>query len=83
MQAGTELLTSNSSFFEPLLDSKTAASLLGIHWKTLQALARENKIPAHRIVNLWRFRASELDSWLNSTTLVAANPSAESKETIQ
>jgi excisionase family DNA binding protein len=50
--------------FEPLLDSHRAAALLGIHPKTLQKLARAGTVPCHRIGDLWRFRASELDSWL-------------------
>lgn len=52
--------------FEPLLDDKQAAALLGIHYKTLQRLARTGQIPAHRVGRFWRFRASELDKWLNS-----------------
>jgi excisionase family DNA binding protein len=50
--------------FEPMLDSKSAAGLLKIHPKTLQRMARRGQIPAHRIGDLWRFRASELDEWL-------------------
>jgi excisionase family DNA binding protein len=52
--------------FEPLLDSQRAARLLGIHPKTLQKLARAGTVPCHRIGDLWRFRASELDWWLRS-----------------
>ena len=44
--------------FEPLLKTEQAASLLGVHPKTLQRLAREGKVPARRIGDLWRFRAS-------------------------
>lgn len=50
--------------FEPLLDTQRAAALLGIHPKTLQKLARAGTVPCHRIGDLWRFRASELDTWL-------------------
>ena len=50
--------------FEPLLDTQHAAALLGIHPKTLQKLARAGTVPSHRIGDLWRFRASELDRWL-------------------
>lgn len=49
---------------ELLIDSNKAASFLGIHPKTLQRLARDRKVPAHRIGKLWRFRISELDEWL-------------------
>jgi excisionase family DNA binding protein len=52
--------------FEPLLDSKEAAALLRIHPKTLQRMARRDEVPAHRIGDLWRYRASELELWLRS-----------------
>ena len=52
--------------FEPLLDTQRAAALLGIHPKTLQKLARAGTVPSHRIGDLWRFRASELDTWLRT-----------------
>ena len=52
--------------FEPIIDTKEAASLLGIHPKTLQKLARVRKIPAVRIGKSWAFRASVLDAWLKS-----------------
>ena len=52
--------------FEPLLKSEQAAALLQIHPKTLQKLARQGKLPATRIGDLWRFRASELDRWLRT-----------------
>jgi excisionase family DNA binding protein len=52
--------------FEPLLDTNQAAALLGIHPKTLQKMARAGTVPCHRIGDLWRFRASELDRWLRT-----------------
>jgi excisionase family DNA binding protein len=52
--------------FEHLVDSKQAAELLGIHAKTLQAMARKGEVPAHRGGDLWRYRESELDAWLRS-----------------
>ena len=51
-------------YFEPLLSAKAAAALVGIHEKTLIRLARAGSAPAMRIGKLWRFRASQLDSWL-------------------
>ena len=50
--------------FEPLLDSDEAAALLKIHPKTLQRMARRGEIPAIQIGKLWRFRASELNAWM-------------------
>jgi excisionase family DNA binding protein len=52
--------------FEQLLDSKQAASLLQIHPKTLQKMAREAAVPSIRVGDKWRFRASELDEWVRS-----------------
>jgi excisionase family DNA binding protein len=52
--------------FEPILTSEEAAALLKIRPKTLQRMARQGRIPAHRVGDLWRFRASELDDWLRS-----------------
>jgi excisionase family DNA binding protein len=40
--------------------------LLQIHPKTLQRMARQGIVPAFRIGDLWRFRASSLDQWLRS-----------------
>ena len=53
-----------SERFEPLLDSAAPAKLLRIHPKTLQKMARSGTVPGHRIGDLWRFRVSELDSWI-------------------
>ena len=61
-----ELTENVGSAFEPLLRSEQAAALLQIHPKTLQKLAREGKLPATRIGDLWRFRASDLDNWLRT-----------------
>jgi excisionase family DNA binding protein len=52
--------------FEPLITSEKAAQLLGIHPKTLQQMAREGRIPAVRVGKYWRFRNSDLDSWVRA-----------------
>lgn len=51
--------------FEPLLNSHQAARLLHIHHKTLQKLARRGEIHGSHIGKLWRFRASDLNAWLD------------------
>ena len=56
--------TSGDGKFERLLDLREAAALLGMHWKTLQAMARQEKVPAFRIGGRWRFRSSLLNQWL-------------------
>ena len=55
--------------FESILTSYQAAALLQIHPKTLQRMARQGRIPAHRVGDLWRFRASELNAWLRTTVV--------------
>jgi excisionase family DNA binding protein len=52
--------------FERVLNTYEAAALLKIHPKTLQRMARQGIVPAFRIGDLWRFRASSLDQWLRS-----------------
>ena len=51
-----------SPAFEPVLNTEKAAALLQVHPKTLQKMAREGSVPAFRIGDLWRFRASALDA---------------------
>lgn len=63
---------SASLFFEPLLDLREAAAVLGMHWKTLEGMARSGKVPAFKVGKRWRFRLTSLNAWLehglNSTT---------------
>jgi excisionase family DNA binding protein len=61
--------------FEPLIGSYDAARLLGnIHVKTLQRYARERRVPGYQIGGHWYFRASELDSWLQSQINLSCHP---------
>jgi excisionase family DNA binding protein len=55
---------SRVSAFEELLDLRETALLLGMHWKTLETMARTRKIPALKIGKRWRFRVSSLNWWL-------------------
>jgi excisionase family DNA binding protein len=54
------------SDFEPLLDLREAASILGMHWKTLEGKARNREIPAFKVGKRWRFRLSSLNIWLEN-----------------
>ncbi len=49
---------------EPLLDSEQAAAIMQIHPKTLQKLARRGVVRGVHVGKLWRFRASEIDRWI-------------------
>lgn len=67
--ANSELTLSKMSErpFEPLIGSNQAARLLGnIHVKTLQRYARRGDLPGYQIAGHWYFRASDLDTWLQS-----------------
>jgi excisionase family DNA binding protein len=61
-----QLIEGKAAGFEPVLNTDDAAALLQIHPKTLQKMARSGTVPAFRIGDLWRFRASALDEWLRS-----------------
>ena len=50
--------------FEPLMDFHEAASILGMHWKTLEGKARHGDVPAFKVGKRWRFRLSSLNVWL-------------------
>jgi excisionase family DNA binding protein len=50
--------------FERLLRVPEAAELVGVHPKTLQAMARTGTVPCLRIGKYWLFRASSLDAWV-------------------
>ncbi len=52
--------------FEPLLDLHEAASVLGMHWKTLEGKARQHEVPAFKVGKRWRFRLSSLNHWLET-----------------
>lgn len=54
----------DKSDFECLLTLREAAVLLGMHWKTVEGMARKGTVPAFRIGSRWRFRASVLNKWL-------------------
>jgi excisionase family DNA binding protein len=51
--------------FEPLMDLHGAASVLGMHWKTLESKARNKEVPAFKVGKRWRFRLSSLNEWLD------------------
>src|SRR5207237_6920542 len=62
--------------FEQLLDSDEAASLLKIHPKTLQKMARNGEIAGVQVGRLWRFRASVLNEWLEHKMVSSSLPQA-------
>jgi excisionase family DNA binding protein len=53
---------------DELWDVKTAASHLGLSTRTVYQFVRDGRIPGIRVGGRWRFRQSDLDSWLRSDT---------------
>ena len=53
---------------ERLLQTDEAAAIIQIHPKTLQRFAREGMIRGIHIGKLWRFRASEIEEWIQRQT---------------
>lgn len=49
---------------ERLLDSDEAASIMKVHPKTLQKLARKGVVRGIHVGKLWRFRASTIEEWI-------------------
>ena len=46
------------------LDSDEAASIMNVHPKTLQKLARKGVVRGVHVGKLWRFRASTIEEWI-------------------
>jgi len=68
--------------FEPMLDSREAAALLHMHYKTLERKARRREIPGYQIAGRWYFRATELDTWLRFQLNSASQSVRVNKEKI-
>ena len=51
---------------EALLTSKEAAALLKVHPKVLERWAKAGEIPALKVGKFWRYRASDLEAWVDS-----------------
>ena len=71
---------------EQFVDGQRAADFLGVPRKTLLSLARRGSIPAHPlgegIRHTWRFRISELASWVQSKTVESGSHRGRKEEKI-
>jgi excisionase family DNA binding protein len=63
-----------AQIFEPLFSAEEAAEHLRIHVKTLQKLAREQRVPCVRMGKYWRFRLSSLDHWVTTQENQSSQP---------
>jgi excisionase family DNA binding protein len=63
--------TQSTESFEILISSRAAADLVGLHYKTLERMARTHQVPATKIGRSWIFKTSVLNRWLDG--LLTAN----------
>jgi excisionase family DNA binding protein len=69
---------------EHFVDGQRAADFLGVPRKTLLNLARKGTVPAHPIGDgmrhTWRFRISELSSWIQSKRIESGSHRGRKQE---
>jgi excisionase family DNA binding protein len=63
-------VTPGATSRDPLISVDQAARQLLMHPKTLVRKAREGQIPGRKVANKWRFRALELDAWVDRQTVL-------------
>lgn len=52
--------------FENPVTSRIAAPLVGVHYKTLERMARAGEVPAMKLGRTWQFRLSALSTWFDT-----------------
>jgi excisionase family DNA binding protein len=57
----------NAVFTEPLLTVEDVANYLRLKQETVRMMARTRKIPALKVGKVWRFRASDIKSVLQTS----------------
>jgi excisionase family DNA binding protein len=67
--------------FEPPVDSRTASAAVGIHYKTLERLARKGLVPATKLGRSWQFRLSILSDWFNGKLKSNSQTNSRANET--
>ena len=68
---------------EDAVDSRTAAAFLGIHYKTLERMARMGQVPAMKLGKEWQFLLSLLSEWREgqmNSNLNTHRPSNDDKQ---
>jgi excisionase family DNA binding protein len=68
---------------EPLINANEAAQILAVSAKTVKRMADRGEIPALRIGNRWRFRASELDEYIRRKLRFERQPCPERSDKIR
>jgi excisionase family DNA binding protein len=68
---------------EPLIDAEAAGRILGVSGKMAKRMADRGEIPALRIGNRWRFRASALDKFIEDRLALRRQPCPERSNKLQ
>ena len=74
----------SSLLVEPYVDSQKAAAFLGVACRTLNEMARKGEVPAYawgvgRQRRTWRYKLSELDSYMHSRIASQSRPLLQSR----
>ena len=64
-----------------VMNIRQASQYLGVSPDTLYKYAGEQKIPAFKLGNLWRFKKSKLDQWMEEESNQRQKESGESEAT--
>ena len=56
----------NSKVARKWLSAMDASAYLGISYVQIHRLITANKVPVFKIGKLWKFKASDLDKWIES-----------------
>ena len=59
---------------ELIVDTRGAAQFLGLHWRTVQQLARAGELPARSVAGQWRFSLRALSAFVAGATYPAYEP---------
>lgn len=66
-----------SNSIEEPLDSEQAARMLGVKPRTVINLAKQGKIPAFRVGDLWKFLRSDIQAYIDVQRKQAKREKAE------
>ncbi|MGV7686351.1 helix-turn-helix domain-containing protein [Mycobacterium kansasii] len=59
---------------EPWLSAEEIAAHLGVTKDTVYVWIADKAMPAHKIGRLWKFQASEVDSWVRGGRTASNSP---------
>lgn len=58
---------------DPAMTVREVAGYLNVDEKTVYRLAKRGELPGFKVAGSWRFKRSDLDSWIDQQKLAARN----------